>query len=235
MKKLKIFIKGETINLSKPTLEFAKKSNWYSWLNNKIITKHLDDIPKRQKNTPAKQVKFFLSERKKRFMLIISTKSNIYKGIISLSNINRTNNSCELALITDTSIEPHLAPYAALEAVAKITEYAFKNLGIKKITGDGKVVLKLWRQRMELLGYKFITITNDNYMYKKKLPPSYISSCHYEDYEKIIKRRGHYWDNLKNMKRRISKLPKENFADIYLKFLKNHKNKYYEKIFKILK
>ena len=74
-------------------------------------------------------------------------------------------------------------------------------MGIKKITGDGKVVLKLWRQRMELLGYKFITITNDNYMYKKKLPPSYISSCHYEDYEKIIKRRGHYWDNLKNMKK----------------------------------
>ena len=51
MKKLKILIKGETINLSKPTLEFAKKSNWYSWLNNKIITKHLHDKYKKQKNT----------------------------------------------------------------------------------------------------------------------------------------------------------------------------------------
>ena len=65
MKKLKILIKGETINLSKPTLGFAKKSNWYSWLNNKIITKHLHDKYKKQKNTPAKQVKFFLSEKKK--------------------------------------------------------------------------------------------------------------------------------------------------------------------------
>ena len=233
MKKLKILIKGETINLSKPTLEFAKKSNWYSWLNNKVIIKHLHDKYKKQKNTPAKQVKFFLSEKKKRFMLIISTKDNIYKGIISLSNINRTKNSCELALITDTSIEPHLAPYADLESVAKITEYAFKKLGIKKISGYGKVDLKFWRQRMELLGYKFVTITNDNYLNKRKLPPSYISSCDYEDYKKIIKKRPLYWDNLKNMKKRISKLPKENFADIYLKFLESYKNKYYKKIFKI--
>lgn len=233
MKKLKIFIKGETINLSKPTLEFAKKSNWYSWLNNKIIIRHLHQKYKKQKNTPAKQVKFFLSERKKRFMLIISTKNNLYKGIISLSNINRSRNSCELALITDVSVETHLAPYAALESVARITEHAFKNLGIKKIIADGKVDLKFWRQRMELLGYKLVSITDDNYMNKKKLPPSYISSCDYEDYKKIIKRRKHFWDNLKNMKRRISNLPKENFADVYLKFLKKHKNKYYKKLFEL--
>ncbi len=233
MKKLKIFIKGETINLSRPTLEFAKKSNWYSWLNNKKIIKHLDIKYKKQKNTPTKQVKFYLSERKKRFMLIISTKNNIYKGIISLSNFNKTKNSCEIALITDTSIDPNLAPYAALESVARITEYAFKNLGIKKVIGDGNIDLKLWRQRMELFGYKLFAITNDNYINKRKSRTRYLSSCSYEDYKNIIKKRLYYWDNLENMKKRIGKLPKKNFADIYLKFLNSHKDKYYKKIFKI--
>ena len=41
MKKLKVLISGETINLSKPTLEFAKKSKWYSWLNDASITQYL--------------------------------------------------------------------------------------------------------------------------------------------------------------------------------------------------
>ena len=37
MKKFKVLISGETINLSKPTLELAKKSKWYSWLNDASI------------------------------------------------------------------------------------------------------------------------------------------------------------------------------------------------------
>jgi len=233
MRKLKVFIEGENINLSKPTLEFAKSSNWYSWLNDKIIIKHLHEHYKKERNTPAKQVKFFLSERNKRFILIISTKNHVYKGVISLSNINKVRNSCELALITDTNIEPHLAPYAALEAIARITEYGFENLNIKKIIADGKIDLKNWRQRMELFGYKLVSITDDNYMYKKKLPSSYVSSCSYEDYNNIKKKRFSFWDNLKKMKNRINKLPKKKFVDIYLKFLSNHKENYYKKIFKL--
>jgi len=233
MKKLKIFIKGETINLSKPTLDFAKKSNWYSWLNDKIIIKHLWGIYKTQKNTPAKQVKFYLSERKKRFMLIISTKNNIYKGVVSLSNFNKTKNCCDIALITDTSIDPYLAPYAALEAIAKISEYAFKNLDIREINAYGNTELKLWSQRMELLGYKLVTITDDHYMNKKKIPSRLIASSSYEDYKKIKKKRKYLWDNLENMKKRINKLPEKNMFDIYLKFKDSYKKKYYKKIFNL--
>ena len=54
MKKLKTFIKGETINLSKPTLEFAKKSNWYSWVNDRIMNKHLLSTYKKQKTVYTK-------------------------------------------------------------------------------------------------------------------------------------------------------------------------------------
>ena len=233
MKKLKIFIKGETINLSKPTLEFAKKSNWYSWLNDKEMIKHLNYKYKTQKNTPAKQVKFYLSERKKRFMLIVSTKNNVYKGIVSLSNFNKGQNSCDIALITDSSIDPYLAPYAALEAIARISEYAFKNLGIKTIYGIAKIKLKFWLQRMELFGYKLSTIKDYYYVNNKKLPFHILISCSYEDYKKIKKKRKYFWDNLENMKKRINKLPKKNMSDIYLKFMDNYKKRYYKKIFNL--
>ena len=48
MKKLKVLISGETINLSKPTLEFAKKSKWYSWLNDASITQYLSSEYKKK-------------------------------------------------------------------------------------------------------------------------------------------------------------------------------------------
>ena len=233
MKKLKIFIKGETINLSKPTLEFAKKSNWYSWVNDRIMNKHLLSKYKKQKNTPTKQVKYYLSQRKKRFMLIISTKNNVYKGIVSLSNFNKTKNSCEIALITDTNIDPYQAPYAPLEAIARISEYAFKNLGIKIINSGGKIELKRWFQRMELLGFKMVTIVEEHYKNKKKQPPYCNNSCGYEDYIKIKKKRKYFWDNLKNMKKRINKLPKKNMFDVYSEYVDSYKKKYYKKIFNL--
>ena len=59
MKKLKIFIKGETINLCKPTLEFARKSNWYKWLNNPKITKNLGRKYNSYINTPKNRRNFF--------------------------------------------------------------------------------------------------------------------------------------------------------------------------------
>ena len=75
-KHLKVVIKGETINLCKPTLEFAKHSEWYSWLNDNFIKRNLSKIYQKNKNTKKKQIKFFLKEKNKRIILIISTKNN---------------------------------------------------------------------------------------------------------------------------------------------------------------
>ena len=73
MKDLEIFIPGETIDLCIPTQEFARESNWYSWFNNPDITRYLGERGNYQ-NTPEKQEKFFLAEKDKRLILIISTK-----------------------------------------------------------------------------------------------------------------------------------------------------------------
>lgn len=225
--KLEIILKGEIVNLCKPSVNFAKGDTWYKWLNNPYITKNLSSNYKKFNNTPHKQLKYFLQEKNKRVILIISTKSNIYKGVVSLSNFKKTHGSCEIALITDPKIETHLAPFAGLEAIALMSQYAFEKIKIKQINGAGNINLKNWQQRMELFGYKFQGLI------KLKNNFDYIVNCKYQDYKIIKKIRGKYWDSLRMMKKRIRRLPKNSFQKKYIKLNLNEKEKYYKNIFKI--
>tara|TARA_B110000503_G_scaffold140821_1_gene232715 strand:- start:18 stop:719 length:702 start_codon:yes stop_codon:yes gene_type:complete len=233
MPKLKILIKGETINLCLPTLKFAKGDVWYKWLNNKIIIKNLSNQYRKLNNTKKKQEKFFLANKNVRVLLVISTKNHIHKGIVSLSNINKNQRTCDIALISDPTIEPDLTPFAGLEAIALMTTYAFDKMNMKKINGAGNLNLKKWQQRMELFGYQFNFFEKnlEKIKYKKKL--DYVVSCNYEDYKFLIKKRGELWDGLAKMTLRIGKLPKMSFLDMYMSLINNKKIKYYSKIFKI--
>ena len=130
MTKLKIIMKGEIINLCLPTLEFAKGDVWYKWLNRPIIIKNLSYHYRKLNNTKKKQKKFFLKIKNERVLLVISTKKHIYKGVVSLSNINKNQRTCDIALISDPTIEPDLAPFAGLEAIALMTTYAFDKINI---------------------------------------------------------------------------------------------------------
>ena len=87
MKDLDVFIEGETIDLSIPTIDFAIQSNWYSWFNNPKITRYLEQgmYP----NSPKDQEEFFIKQQNNnRLSLIITTKNKKYKGVVSLSSIN---------------------------------------------------------------------------------------------------------------------------------------------------
>ena len=68
--------------------------------------------------------------------------------MVSLSKINKVEKSCDLALITDTKIEPFLAPYAGLEAIALISDFAITKLKLKRIECCFKIYQKNWLQRM---------------------------------------------------------------------------------------
>lgn len=230
MPKLKILIKGETINLCLPTLKFAKGDVWYNWLNKPIIIKNLSNQYRKLDNTKKKQEKFFLTNKNIRVLLVISTKNHIHKGIVSLSNINKNQKTCDIALISDPTIEPNIAPYAGLEAIALMTTYAFDKMNMKKINGAGNLNLKRWQQRMELFGYQFNFFEKnlEKIKYKNKL--NYIVSCNYEDYKYLKKKRGKLWDNLTKMKSRIEKLPKTSFQDIYMNLINKKKIDYYKNI-----
>ena len=233
MKKLKILIKGETINLSIPTVDFARKSDWYKWLNDVNITKFLGTNYKNHKNTPRKQEKYFIEEKKKRFFLIISTKKNIYKGVVSLSYINKKKHTCSIALITDVNIEPELSAYAGIEAIARLTDYAFKKMNIKKIYGAGHIKISNWQQRMELFGYRIDSIKKNDYLNSKKMDDSHLVSCSHCDYVTILKKRKFFWDSLEKMKKRFKKLPKNSFKKQLMNFLDNKGSKYYTKLFNL--
>ncbi len=243
MQKLKIVVKGETINLCEPTKKFAGGDIWYNWLNDPEINKNLEKKYRKYKNTKKKQVKFFINHKKnQRKIFIISTKNHIYKGVVSLSQIDKVKKSCDISIITDTKIDFLLAPYSGLEAIALISNFAFSKLKLKRIDCCYNVTQKNWFQRMELLGYKyyfrsslraksFASIMSDtkNGDFRKG-HCVYFSSLNYEDFKSLIKKRGKIWDSLSLMKKRISKLPKKSFWDMYDEFLDNDKKRYYNKI-----
>ena len=251
MNKLKIVIKGETINLCRPTKEFAGGDTWYKWLNDPYINRNLDGKYKKIKNTKKKQIAFFNNQKKEcREVLIISTKNHVYKGVVSLSKIDNQDKSCDISLITDTKIEPLLAPYAGLEAMALMSDYAFSKLKLKRIDCAFTLVQKSWQQRTELLGYrhffrsKFRAKTYSSLWYNNIYSMAdievkdlknifYYTSLNFKDFKTIIRTRGKLWDSLKKMRKRISKLPDKSFIDIFNKFLAYDKKIYYDEILKL--
>jgi RimJ/RimL family protein N-acetyltransferase len=232
MKKLEVFISGETIDLCTPTREFAQKSKWYTWFNNPEITRYLGERGE-YRNTPALQEKFFLSEPKKRLILIITTKEKVYKGVVSLSFINYKKRTCDIAIVTDFLIEPQYSPYASLEAIARITQHGFDKMGMKRISGGAHINLRNWQQRMELFGYRIESVNRNSFIKGKEVSNSMTISCLHDDYLSIIKNRGKLWDNLRKMKKRIDKLPKKTFRDQLLNFFNSNGSKYYKKLFKL--
>ncbi len=153
---------------------------------------------------------------------------------MSLSNINKKKHTCDIALITDVNIEPELSAYAGIEAIARMTQYAFDNMKMNKISGAGRFELHNWQQRMELFGYKIETLKFNKYAINSELHNIHYVSCTYLDYLKIKKNRsGLFWDDLKTMKMRIKKLPKITFRDRLVNFLEKRGDKYYNKLFSI--
>jgi len=228
MKNLDIFIKGETMDLCIPTDEFSKESKWYSWTNNPKIVKFLEQgiYP----NTPEDQVEFYRSEKLARLILIIAAQKG-YMGVISLSNINTSKKSCDIAIVMDSSVDKKLSSYIALEAMAKITEHAFNIMGMNRIEAGQHVKLKGWQQRMELIGYKVEGLHDNKFVKGREISNSVTIACLYNDFQSIIKHRGCIWDSKKNMEIRFKSLPKKVFVDLLDDFYKNERDSYYKKIF----
>ncbi len=249
MHKLKVIIKGETINLCQPTKKFAGGDIWYNWLNDPAITNNLDKKYSKFKNTKKKQVKYFVNLKKEnRKIFIISTKNHIYKGLVSLSKINNLKKTCDISLITDTKIEPLLAPYAGLEAMALMSNYAFSKLKLKRVDCAFTLIQKSWQQRTEILGYKHIfrsrykpkkyslsewSLSMEDFEINDLRKAYYYTSLCFKDFKALLKKRGKLWDNLNLMKKRISKLPEKSFIDISNKFFEKDKKNYYDRIFKL--
>jgi len=149
---LAVFIQGETIDLCIPTLQYASDSTWYSWFNDLHVTRFMEQGL--EVNTQEKQVDFYKGlTNSNRLSLIISDKTD-YIGTISLSEINLVKKTGEIALLLGSkSLQPN-SDMMALEAMARLTTFAFAQMGIERISAGQHHKLIRWQQKLELIGYK---------------------------------------------------------------------------------
>ena len=227
---LDIFIAGELVDLCIPTKEFAEKSDWYSWFNDPHINKYLEQglFP----NDPNSQLDFFERNKKERVLLVISNKKD-YIGVISLSDINFIKRKASVALVVNTKKDSEYDSLIALESMARITEHGFNKMGLDRITAGQHINLSGWQQRMELLGYRLEGILRNGFSKGREITDGVSIAANYDDYIKIIKHRGVYWDSSVKMRDRIARLPSDKFVDKVYEFFNNYGNVYYDDIYKL--
>lgn len=224
---LDIFIEGETIDLRIPTLEFAEKSDWYKWFNNPHVTQFLEHgvFP----NTRDKQIEFYLKERDKRLLFVVTNKNGEAIGSTSLTDINYKTQSCGTGTVIGNFIG--LNPLEALEIVARMTEHAFIKMGMKRIVAAQHIGLIPWSHRMSLLGYRIEGIEKKAFVKGVEIVDVIKIACHYEDYQKIINHRnGTLWDSQEKMLERVKLLPKQPIHKKLQAFFEES-NSYYDNIF----
>ena len=229
------FIAGEGVDLKIPDKNFVRKSNWYKLLNSKKNTKYLDHgiFP----NTLKNQIDFFENSKKEgRIVLIIFDKKNNFVGVISLSSINYEKSSAEIALILNQDKKVGYVArnfLSALESIALMTEHAFENLGLIRISAGQSIKLNKWQNLMELTGYKLEGINKKKFVKGSLYEDVMMISCSKDDYLFLKKKRGSLWDSSNKMLNRIKNLPKENALSKIQNTFNKINNNYYKKIFSL--
>ena len=227
--KLAVFISGELIDLSIPTSDFAENSNWYSWFNDRDITKFLEQgvYP----NTRDKQLEFLKNIPSDRIALIIVDKEERNIGVISLSFINHIKKSCDIALVVSNEGDKRLRPYISLEAMALMTTHAFNMLAIERVNAGQHISLAGWQSRLELLGYQLEGLHRNKFKKGCEVSDSMSIAVCKENYDAICKKRnGNLWDGYIEMKRRIKKLPPKTYLNMLQDTYNNERKKYYDYI-----
>lgn len=227
--KLDKFIEGELIDLCIPTPEYAKESDWYSYFNIPSVNKYLEQgaFP----NTREDEESFYISEKGKRLILIITDKEGDDLGVISLSFINYAKRTCDLALVLNE--KPH-APLAALEAMARIMEHAFTMIGIERIHIGQHEGLVNWQKLCELVGFKVEGVLEKGFIKGRERSNAITSAALVEDFDTICKNRGgHLWDSNAKMFKRVAKMPKKQFYFELEDFLNISKKSYYNIVFNL--
>lgn len=213
--KADVFYNGETIDLIVPTRELAEKSTWYSWFNSQGTTRFTDHgiFP----NTPEKQIEFFNSlSNGTRFALLLRLKNHTEpSGVVSLSSINFRKRTAALAIITDTEANPAIPPFAAMEAVAAVTEHGFNVMGLRRIeSGQVYPALSKWNQMLELFGYRTEGFKRKAYSRGQVVSDEVSMACLLETFDQICEERDNkFWPGAREISVLIRSLPKETFAE----------------------
>lgn len=200
-----IFIVGERIDLCVP--DESDFELWSSWFNDQKTTAFLEQGKYPQ--TRQMQADFFLeATANKRFLVLIKSKESELLGVISLSDINYEKSSCQISLVCPVVLKS--APLAALEAMALVTEHAFKRFGMDRVyAGQVFPDLNVWTHKLEVLGYKTEGFGRKEFHHGIKTCDSVKISVIKEDYMELENRRkGALWPGEKVVKNILKKYRK---------------------------
>jgi len=151
--KFEVFIKGNLVDLVVLTEEIVKKTNWYKWFNNEETTKNMQKhyFP----NTVDLQLDFFkkniLNNNKIVQLGIVVKKDNFFSGVMSLSNIDFLNQSCEFGAIIGEESSRNIKYF--LEAAKLIIKHAFDTLHMQRVY-SGTIVKEIDDLLCKTLGFK---------------------------------------------------------------------------------
>ena len=227
---LDVFIPGELVDLAIPTAKFAACSSWYSWFNDKNITKFLEQGA--YPNSSDSQLAFFNNISQDRIVLIMVDKGGRHIGVISLSFINHGKKTCDIALVVSNEGDKRLRPYISLEAMALLSSHAFNELGMKRISAGQHIALAGWQNRLELIGYKLEGLYIDKFRKGSEISDSISISICFSDYKLICNRRGgNLWDSYVDMKRRIKNSPSRTYLNMLQELYDTERQSYYKNIF----
>ena len=136
MKKInfKIFIKGKYINLVIIDEEFVKKTDWFSWINQKSNIELIaqGNFP----NTLSHQKKYFQDQivSNKRLQVGVVLKSNNELiGVISLYNINYFNRDAYVSTFFNKEKKYKNLLKIFYETHSLIINHAFKKMNLRRI------------------------------------------------------------------------------------------------------
>ena len=151
--KFEVFIKGDFLDLVVLTEEIVKKTNWYKWFNDEETTKNMQKhyFP----NTIDLQLDYFkkniLNNNKIVQLGVVVKKDNIFSGVISLSNIDNLNQSCEFGAIMGEEKSRNIKYFT--EAGKLICKHAFETLNMQRIY-SGTIIKEIDDLLCKTLGFK---------------------------------------------------------------------------------
>lgn len=207
-------MQGESIDLCIPSSLAIEEDKWASWFNKTEqlqFTGH-GVFP----NTRDKQA-IILKDCAKtdRIVLLVCRKDNQKAiGVISLQNIDQRIKQAEIAIMIGEQTELPLASLSSLEAMALISAHGMDQLGLNRIwAGQVYPGLAGWNKLLEVIGYKAEGIHRQAFLRGHQYSDLVHIALNYEDYCKIVDKRGLLWPGIKEIKRVLRKQPARSFSD----------------------
>ena len=152
--KYEVFLKGKFVDLANISLSFLRNYSWHTWLNDQKITKFTKQgyFPL-TKTEHLKFVKNAILSKKRLQLGIIKKTSNSVIGMISLYNINQTDQCCSVSALMNMHNKEINSVKYLIEAQTLIINHAFKKLNLKRVEAAANDK-KLCKMNERLFGFK---------------------------------------------------------------------------------